>query len=228
MVRESEDEMSTHRLHHLVDAWFGGLTDLSLSETLSVPDACAIFSADMINGFLREGPLASDRVDSIAQPVVSLMQRSWELGVRDIVLLQDTHEHATPEFKSYPPHAIAGTSESQTIPEIASLRFARRMVVIEKNSLNPALGTIFDSWLAEHDYIRTAIVVGNCTDLCVYQLAMHLRLHANALNISEFDVVIPENCVATYDTPEHPADELHQLFLHHMVSNGIRVVRSLS
>lgn len=211
-----------------VTSWFDTLEDRPLQELLKSPETCAIFSADMINGFLRKGPLASQRVDAITTPVVSLMQRSWDLGLRDIVLLQDTHEPETPEFVSWPLHAIAGTEESSVITEIAELRFARRITTIEKNSLNPAIGTIFDSWLAEHDYITTAIVVGNCTDLCVYQLAMHLRLRANAHNLSATRVVVPETCVATFDTPDHPGDEFHQIFLYHMSINGIEIVRNLT
>jgi nicotinamidase-related amidase len=100
--------------------------------------------------------------------------------------------------------------------------------VIEKNSLNPAIGTIFDAWLAEHDHLRTAIIVGNCTDLCVYQLAMHVRLRANALNLDGQQVIVPADCVTTFDTPTHPADFFHPVFLYHMASNGIRIVRSLT
>ena len=83
----------------------------------------------------------------------------------------------------------------------------------------------------------TYIVVGDCTDLCVYQLAMHLRLRHNARNVPDIDVVVPANAVDTYDlSPEaareigampHPGDFFHHVFLYHMALNGIRVVREL-
>jgi nicotinamidase-related amidase len=167
-----------------------------------------------------------------------VFRRGHDLGVRDFVLLQDTHDPATPEFGSWPVHCGAGTDESETIPELAELPFHDLFTVIPKNSLAPGHGTIFDFWLDAHPDLRTAIVVGDCTDLCTYSLAMHLRLRANALNISDFEVIVPENAVDTYDLPPdaaraigafpHPGDFFHQLFLYHMALNGIRVVRELT
>jgi hypothetical protein len=80
-------------------------------------------------------------------------------------------------------------------------------------------------------------VVGNCTDLCVYQLAMHLRVRHNARNVPGVSVIVPANAVDTYDLPvetasaigamPHPGDFFHQVFLYHMALNGIQVVREL-
>ena len=212
----------------LISDWFANVAPSPLDRISGDPESTAVFSTDMINGFLRNGSLASERVNAITEPVVSLFSRAWDLGMREFVLLQDTHDPMTPEFVSYPPHALVGTKESETIPELTELPFSDRFTVIEKNSLSPSIGTIFDSLLAEHEHISTAIVVGNCTDLCVYQLAMHLRLRADALNLAEFEVIVPENCVATFDTSNHPGDFFHQVFLYHMASNGIRIVRALT
>jgi nicotinamidase-related amidase len=220
--------MSQPEIPAFVADWYSKIESASLKEIVSDPESVGLFSADMINGFLRTGALAAERVNMLTEPVVSLFTRCWELDVREFLLLQDTHDPETPEFNAYPPHAIVGTEESATIPELSALPFADRFTIIEKNSLNPAVGTIFDSWLAEHEHIKTALVVGNCTDLCVYQLAMHLRLRANAHNLANFEVVVPEDCVNTFDTPTHPADYFHRLFLYHMASNGIRIVRALT
>jgi nicotinamidase-related amidase len=84
--------------------------------------------------------------------------------------------------------------------------------------------------------VDTFIVVGDCTDICVYQLAMHLLTWANARDL-EWRVIVPEDCVQTYDLPletanqvgakPHPGDLLHQVFLYHMALNGIEIVRSV-
>jgi hypothetical protein len=110
--------------------------------------------------------------------------------------------------------------------------------VIEKNSLHPGIETTFDAWLDAHPELRTAIVVGDCTDLCVYQLAMHLRVRHNARNIPGVAVIVPANAVDTYDLPveaaeavgamPHPGDVFHQVFLYHLALNGIQVVRELA
>ena len=78
------------------------------------------------------------------------------------------------------------------------------------------------------------MVVGDCTDLCTYQLAMHLRLRANALNLRGIRVIVPRDGVETYDLPvevaedldtmPHAADLLHLVFLYSMAQNGVEVV----
>lgn len=221
---------------NFVQKWLKTLNDAELAQIAPDPKRTAVFSSDVINGFLREGPLSSERVDEITEPIVKLFKAAWEHGVKDYVLLQDAHAQDTPEFRVYPPHCVAGTDESRTIPELKKLPFVDHLKVIEKNSLSPAIETHFEEWLREHPDLKTAIVVGNCTDLCVYQLAMYLRMRADALNILDFDVIVPVDAVQTFDIPTadaqdaiipHPGDFFHEVFLYHMASNGIRVVRSL-
>lgn len=218
-----------------IATWIDTLKDATFAEIAPKPEVSAIFSADMINGFLYEGPLASARVKALAGPVAAIFTAAWDHGVREFALLQDTHHASTPEFRAYPPHCQAGTSESATIRDLSNLPFADSFAVIEKNSLNPAVETTFDDWLDARLQIENAIVVGDCTDLCTYQLAMHLRMRANALNLRKFDVIVPANAVDTFDIPAegtevgqaHPGDFFHNVFLYHMMSNGIRIIRSL-
>lgn len=204
--------------------------DLPPAETIGV------FSADMINGFVHEGPLASAPVHALIEPVVRLFTDAWAEGVREYVLVQDTHHPETPEFESYPPHAVAGTVEAETIPELLALPFAGVFTVIEKNALAPGINTPFEECLASHPTISTAIVVGDCTDLCTYNLAMHLRMRANAHNIHDYRVIVPADCVDTFDIPAgpdldpgiaHPGPFFHDVFLYHMAQNGIEVVSSI-
>ena len=70
-------------------------------------------------------------------------------------------------------------------------------------------------------------MLGDCTDLCVYQLVSHLKLSANEANIRR-RVVVPANLVATYDAPGHEGDFYHAMFLRHMQTGlGAQVVRGI-
>jgi nicotinamidase-related amidase len=221
-----------------VTAWFQQLPTRPLTELAPDPTAAAVFCADMVVGFCTRGHLASTRLNALTHPVVDLFQEAYVHGLRHFVLVQDSHHRSTPEFLAFPPHCVRGTDEAQTIVALQALPFADLFTVIAKNSLHPALGTRFDHWLDMHPEVRTAIVVGNCTDLCVYQLAMHLRLRANAYNLAGFRVIVPAAAVDTYDIPEdgpgdvgvmpHPGDFFHQVFLYHLALNGVAVVRALS
>ena len=223
-------------LDYLED-WFQGLKPFCLEEEIPDPASAAVFSADMVIGFCTQGNLASPRIGNLARPVVEVFQRAYDHGIRYFVLLQDTHHPEAPEFQAFPPHCIRGTAESQTIPELQSLPFASHFTVVEKNSVNPAVGTDFDAWLEKHPEIKDAIVVGDCTDLCTYALAMHLRLVANASNRRDARVIVPANAVDTYDMPveaarqlgafPHPGDLFHRVFLYHLALNGCQVVKEV-
>lgn len=219
-----------------LDEWQENLPILSLHSILPAPDHAAIASIDMVNGFCKSGALASPRVNEIIPPVVSLFKSAWDLGLRHILLFQDTHEPNAVEFAQWPPHCVRGTSESETVDEIKSLPFYAQCLTFAKNSIQPGLNTGFQVWLDSNPEVDTYIVVGDCTDLCTYQLAMHLRLDANARQLKR-RVIAPANSIQTYDMTvaaaknigamPHPGDLLHGIFLYHMALNGVEVVRSL-
>jgi nicotinamidase-related amidase len=196
----------------------------------------ALFSVDMINGFCHEGTLASPRIKGVIPAVVGAFKGAHALGVRNFVLAQDCHSPDAVEFAAFPPHCQIGTGEAATIPELAELPFSNLYTVVSKNSLSAFHGTHLGHWLEEHRDLSVAVVVGNCTDLCVYQMAMHLKLHANARNHT-LRVIVPENAVQTYDTPietakqigalPHDGDFLHLMFLYHMRLNGVEIVREI-
>ncbi len=200
------------------------------------PATVGVFSVDVISGFCYEGPLASQRVAAIVPPIVRLFRRAYQLGVRSFVLVQEGHSEGAKEFHEYGPHCTKGSSQAQTVKELAELPFADAFTIILKNSIHPALGTTFDAWVAAHPQISTCIVVGDCTDLCTYQLAMHLKLSANAADLPR-RVIVPADCVETYDMPvdkarqlgilPHDADLLHLMFLYHMALNGIEIVSTV-
>ncbi|GCE03952.1 nicotinamidase [Dictyobacter aurantiacus] len=195
-----------------------------------------VFSVDMINGFCHEGALSSPRVKGIIPAVVDVFEGAYEAGVRQFILAQDAHTPDATEFAQFPPHCIRETSEADNIPELARLPFADLYTTVQKNSLSGFHGTGLDSWLEEQRDLQAAIIVGDCTDLCIYQMAMHLKLHANAHNLP-LRVIVPANAVQTYDTPvaaaqqlgilPHDGDVLNLIFLYHMALNGIEVVRNI-
>jgi len=218
--------------------WVADLPEMSLHDVVADPASVTFLSVDLVKGFCCEGPLASPRVAGIIPAAVDLRERAYALGVRNFLLSQDTHDSDALEFSVYAPHAMAGTSESETVDELKALPFADEYVIIEKNSISTSIGTTLVPWLESHPEVRTFIVVGDCTDLCVYQAAMDLRLRANVAGWQDCRVIVPANCVQTYDIPvetaakvgimPHNGDLLHQVFLYTMALNGIEVVARLN
>jgi nicotinamidase-related amidase len=207
-------------------------------EQAGGPGSVAIMAVDVTVGFCYEGALASPRVARIVEPIVRLCERAHELGVRRFVLPQDAHSENAVEFGSYPAHCLAGTYESVTVPELADLPFAGEFTILPKNSISVSIGTGLDDWLAEHPEVTTFLTVGDCTDICTYQLAMYLRLRADAFNMRDVRVILPVDGVDTFDLPvdvaeelgsmPHHGDLLHLIFLYHMAENGVEVVSQVS
>lgn len=225
-----------------------------------------VFSADMINDFCvtdvkvpTKRPLASDRVGAISQSVADILVKVHDAG-GECVLVQEWHDPNAKEFSSFPAHGIAGTLGAETITRLWLLPFANKFTIFLKNALTPAWSyrtkqhkppekthpiypesydpvfkESFERFLETQD-IRTAIVVGNCTDLCVRELAMYLLMWANQ-HQKDMRIVIPENCVQTFDLPidvaekigamPHPGDMYHLIALYEMARNKIEIVREI-
>ena len=214
--------------------WKTNLKSLSLS-TLTQPDpkTVGIASVDVIEGFCTVGPLSSPRVNNIVEPITRLFTQAWEQGVRDIALPQDTHPADAVEFAQYGAHCVRGTVESQTVTAFKALPFFNQLAIQEKNSINSGVNAAFVEWVKARPHITNWIVVGDCTDLCTYQLAMYLRTSSNENQRRGVRVILPVDCVDTYDLPvetaqqigatPHDAELLHLVFLYHMMLNGIEV-----
>ena len=218
--------------------WEADLPSPDLETVVSDPARVALVSEDMLKGFCNEGPLASPRAAGVVPTVTRLFQQARDLGVCHFLLFQDTHDADAVEFSTFPPHCVRGTAESETIDELNALAFSDSFVVLPKNSISSSVGTALDAWLDDHPQVDTVIVVGVCTDICVYQAVMHLRIRANVLGQSDFRVIVPADCVQTFDLPvetalelgalPHDGDLLHSIFLYQMALNGVEVVARLN
>ena len=237
-VNNYGDEMNNTEKEFLeyLDQWLADLPVLPADKIFQQPEKTAILSVDMINGFCKSGNLSSPRVAAIIPAVVALLQKGWNAGLRQFALVHDCHTSNAVEFSAFAEHAVCGTAEAETIDEIKALDFYDNMTIIPKNSVDPSLNSNLDAWLDERPEVNTFIAIGDCTDLCTYMLASHLRGKANAYDLP-WRVIVPENCAATYDLPletareigamPHPGDILHKVFLYHMALNGIEVVKGI-
>jgi nicotinamidase-related amidase len=218
--------------------WEQDLPSLDLAAVVADPARVALVSQDLLKGFCHVGPLASERAAGIVPAVMDVFARAHELGVRHFLLLQDTHDPDAVEFSAYPPHCVADSEESEMIDELKELPFSALFTVFPKNSISSNVGTNLEPWLNDHPEITTFIVVGVCTDICVYHAAVFLRVRANVLGQKDARIVVPANCVQTFDMPvdtaeevgavPHDGDLLHRVFLYQMALNDVEVVAGLT
>ena len=204
------------------------------------PDNVAVLVEDVLNGFCKEGALASTRVGAIVPPIVDLLTRAHAAGVPHVALVCDTHSPQAEEFHQFAPHCVAGTDEAEPVDELKALPFYDTFYVVRKNSISPWYSQAnLASWLhaRQRAGVSAVLAVGDCTDLCLHQLALPLKLAANQED-RPLRVVVPVDCVQTYDLPvevaaglgalPHHGDLLHEIFLYHLALNGVEVVSRIT
>jgi len=220
-----------------------GLPDLVLADfaaEVGGPERVAIIAVDLVRGFAKEGALASPRVNAILPAVVRTLGLAEAAGIRQVALVQDTHPPDAAEFDQFPEHCVAGSGEDHTVPELQEFFAGSTMHprVIEKNSLSAIWAPDFVAWHEEQieSGVEGYIVLGDCTDLCVVNVAVPLKTQANQHHRA-LRLVLPADCLATYDLPvataeaagamPHDGDLLQAVFLYYLALTGCEVVSRL-
>ncbi len=213
-------DRSAHRALDKITDSIRSLPSLSLEQL--VEDNAVLIIVDMINGFVKAGPLASPNVLAINDRIAGLAAACAENGI-PVAALADCHTLSSPEFSSFPAHCLEGSAETELTDEIRAIKKITR---IEKNSTNGMLEPRFKEWLREYGS-GTYVIVGCCTDLCVQQLALTLKTSFNRTNrISR--VIVPADFVATYDLDVHNAGLTGTMALYNMMLSGIELCKGIT
>lgn len=195
---------------------------LSGKQPIALPEfnshCTALIVIDMVNGFVKEGPLSSDNAMAINKPIARLMQICVTNGMHCVVFA-DSHTMESPEFEIYPPHCLNGSAQSFPTEEIAKVG---GFTLISKSSTNGFLEPAFHQWLEKHREVFNFLVVGCCTDICVQQFALTLKTDFNRRN-QPSRVIVPMNLCATYDGIGHSAVLADLMSFYNMHLNGIEV-----
>lgn len=195
---------------------FDTLEDLEL-KTLDF-NRTMLLIVDINKGFAKKGALYSNRIEKLINPISNLAKAALEKGVK-VKAFTDYHTEKSIELRSYPNHCMDNTDEWEIVDELN----LEGIDIIKKNSTNGFLEKTFNFNKEEIDNI---IIVGDCTDICVYQLAISLRADFNRVN-KDGNIYVPKNIVDTFDAPMHKANFMNYVFLNSMMDNGIKVIKDI-
>lgn len=188
------------------------INELDLSKTM-------LFIIDMNNGFAKKGALYSDRVEALINPITKLA-KTLEAKNCEIIAFTDSHNNDSIELRSYPTHCLENDYESKIVDEISSIK---NLKVIPKNSTN-GFFCLEDKNFKNIDNI---IVVGDCTDICIYQFVVTLKSYFNQNNIDK-NIIVPMNLVDTYHIDNiHNAEVMNIVFFNSMIQNGVEVIKEI-
>lgn len=174
-----------------------------------------ILVIDMLRGFHDLGNLTNPRMADIIPNVKNLLERKTSEDWKTC-FLADNHQPDDLEFQMFPPHCVVRTKEIEVVDELK--QFVTAENYLPKTRYSGFYKTDLDGILVQENPEKV-IVVGVCTDICVLHTTSDLRNR-------DYDVIIPRDCVETYDAPEHPAEEInHWAFVHIENILGARVIK---
>jgi nicotinamidase-related amidase len=163
---------------------------------------------DMLKGFHKMGKMANPRMAIIIPRIQELLERKSRKEGCLTIFLQDSHERNDPEFEIFPEHCIRGTRETKIIDELQEFSLLPNSCVIPKSKYSGFYGTRLGLKLQVEDPERV-IVMGVCTDICVRYTVADLRNRG-------YSVVVPSDCVETFDAPGQDAEAENASALRHM------------
>jgi nicotinamidase-related amidase len=189
-------------------------------------DKTALFVIDMVDGFVKSGPLSSPRVAAIVNNIAELNKKTK--GFNKVFFL-DHHEKDSQEFRYFPAHCVKGTEEAELIDELRTeYSEGSETYYIEKNSTNGFHSEGFQKWLQKYeDVIDNYIITGCVTDICVLQFALSLKSYFNEKNINK-RIILPKNCVDTYDGGSHDGYLMNLFALYNMYVSGMEIVENIN
>ena len=93
-----------------------------------------LITVDMVNGFVKEGPLAAPSIMRIVPRQIELLEEASNDKNTGLIFIRDSHSEDATEFKTYPAHCIRGTYETEIIDELK--KYEKYGVSYFKNSTN--------------------------------------------------------------------------------------------
>jgi nicotinamidase-related amidase len=192
-------------------------------ETLSINDFSSdetlVVMIDMINGFCKFGPLHSPFVNAMVPSMSTFLDATIKKNI-PILSYRDSHPADAFEFRSYPPHCVAGSEESELVTEL----LRPELIDVPKNSTN--------GFLAQNPFalvpdltIQHLFVIGCVTDICVRDFTATMNKYCEEIN-HHCQVYIIENLVDTFHIEGiHDRESEHVLALYQLRNSGVKLVR---
>ncbi|XP_078150039.1 nicotinamidase 1-like [Carex rostrata] len=224
--------------------------ELVLTREVEAGRPVGLVLIDEVNGFctVGAGNLAptqpNKQIDKMVQESDKLAKFFTDNGWPIFVFL-DAHFPDKPEAP-YPPHCIIGSGEENLVPALEWLEKDPNATLKRKHCIDGFLfctekdgSNAFADWISKFQ-IKTALVLGICTDICVLDFASSVLSARNIDRVPPLeDVVIYSEGCATYDLPtpvarnikgalSHPQELMHHMGLYMAKGRGAKVVNSIS
>ena len=179
-----------------------------------------IIVVDMVNGFVKEGALAAPSIMRVVPRQIDILKEAVNNQKMGIIFIRDCHDKDAVEFKTFGPHCIEGTPETEVIDELSEFVTC----FYKKNSTNFVFADGFINDINKLKKLKKVLLMGCLSEVCVKNGGIALRNLFDQLN-KDIDVCVYSDAIDTYDAPNHKSEEVTERALQDMESNGIKVLR---
>ena len=179
-----------------------------------------IIVVDMVNGFVKEGALAAPSIMRVVARQIEILKEAVNNQKIGIIFIRDCHDKDAVEFKTFGPHCIEGTPETEVIDELSEFVTC----FYKKNSTNFVFADGFINDINKLKKLKKVLLMGCLSEVCVKNGGIALRNLFDQLN-KDIDVCVYSDAIDTYDAPNHKSEEVTERALQDMESNGIKVLR---
>lgn len=161
--------------------------EIAFARAIDLPAAqTAILVQDMQNDFVEPGgAITVEAATETVATIQRLLDRARAQDVR-VVYVQDTHLEGDVEFDIWGVHTEPGTWGWQIIDDLAPRPGDLR---IQKNRYDSFYGTWLDHYLSHVWHVRTIVLVGTVSNICVLHTAASAGLRY-------FQVVVPADAIS--------------------------------
>ena len=195
----------------------GILTDLEKIEEM-------LIVVDTVNGFMVDGALANKDAMHIVPKQISLIEKILERNGL-VVFVKESHNPNCTEFKTFPPHCIRGTKESELITELKP--YENKGISIEKNSTSFMFARGFINLIKCMKNLKRVYGSGVCSDICIPNGFIPLKNYFNENN-RDIELIIPEDSIETFSSPIHNKNEYYHASKILMEQSGIKLVKTIN
>lgn len=189
------------------------------------PSATGLCIVDVVNGFMKFGALSNPSAMWIVDNINRLAKIMTELNCF-ICCTNDSHSKDSPEFDSFPVHCLENSEESKLVGELEWLYGYEKFYPFLKHSTNAFHEFWLQKAISVHNGLENIIITGVCTDICIMQFAVALKTYFNATN-RKCRVIVPLNCVDTYDAPSHNRTLMNVMAVKMMRMAGVEIASEI-
>ncbi len=179
-----------------------------------------VINIDMVNGFVKEGPLAAPSIMRVVPRQIEILEEAKRDKDTEIIFIRDCHTKDSVEFKSFGPHCLEETSETEIIDELQVYEDK----TFFKNCTNLIFAEGMQEYLKGQTELKRVSVMGCLSEICVLNGAIGLRTFFDQNNM-DVEVCVHADAIDTYKAPNHDADAINIQAVNMMQANGIKVLR---